>query len=390
MTTNENGGTAATTTEPPKIVAAGGPIPVTMPLPPQSNDDNSQGGAAGGAATKTPEEIAAEAAAAESAKNKLPELSDDQLKELLKGKGIEFEGDFTGLKEKLKPAAAEPTAEEKAAAEAAMDKRMLETFMKGGGTPEVYVQLKQIASADLTELSKSEISREMKAAGFSDDDIKIIMAERYYQINVAELQKDENETDEDFAKRKELVEKKVKYGTGKLSNKALHIKTQADKILGGLRTEIQTEEMLAKEEAKFSSKVDEFAAKLPRKVAFELGKVNDQQIPPVEFEVTQGDIDTVVSTLKDPAKRQQFFFNEDNSLNLTNVAEVMLRNQYLEKALKATYLEGGTRQVEIFEKTFGGKLPSDLGVGGKSGGNNGRKGVVTSAGAPQPVSPATK
>lgn len=113
-------------------------------------------------------------------KNKPPELTDDQFKELLKGRGIELDDKgIDGLKEKLKPATAAIAPEEiekqKAAAETAFEKRMLDYFIANGGTPENFVALKQVAAADLKALSESEAAREMRGAGFTEDQIKAIM-----------------------------------------------------------------------------------------------------------------------------------------------------------------------------------------------------------------------
>lgn len=381
MSTEGSGGAAAEKT-PGKVVAAGAPEAgdLKIPIPPTPSPDDNGGG-------KTAEQIAAEAAAAEAAKGagSSAEPTPEQVKAFFQKHGIEWDGKEETLKEKFKPVTAEPTAEEKAAAEQALDKRMLDTFMKNGGTAEAYVQLKQIASADLKQLSVSEIKREMKEGGFDDTEIDLVLKERYYQLNPDELQKSDDETDEAFAKRKELAAKKVKYGTAKLETKATYVKKQAENILSGLRKAIDNQELLDKEETKFSSKVDEFVSKLPRKVTFQLGKVNDQEILPVDFDVKDEDIAPVVDTLKDPAKRNKFFFNEDNSLNLENVGSVMVRNAYLEKALKAVYREASDRQVDAFEKVFPGKSAKDIGVGGAAGRTTGRKGHVVSAGQPVPA-----
>lgn len=382
MSTEANGGAAVTEKTPGKIVSAGSPEPATLSLPAKKED-----GTDGGAGAKTQEQIDAEAkAAADAAKNGggAVEMNEAQLKAFFDKQGIEWDGKIETLKEKFKPPTIEPTEEEKKAAEAALDKRMLDIYMANGGSAEHYVQLKQIASADLKELSVSEIKREMKGAGFDDEEIALVLKERYYQLNPDELQREEGESDEAFAKRKDLVGKKVKYGASKLENKASYVKKQAENILSGLRKAIDNDQLLAKKEAEFSSKVDEFASKVPAKITFQLGKINDQEIAPVEFKVDQKDIDEVVSTLKDPVKRQQFFYNEDNSLNLTNVGEVMLRNKYLEQALKAVYREGTDRQVAAFEKIFPGSA-KDIGVGGAAGKTQGQKGKIVSAGAPVPA-----
>lgn len=329
-------------------------------------------------------------------KNKPPELTDEQFKELLKGRGIELDDKgIDGLKEKLKPAAAakapEDVEKEKVAAEAAFEKRMLDHFIANGGTPENFVALKQVAAADLKALSASEIHREMKEAKFTDEEIATVLKERYYQINPEELVQGDDETTEDFEKRKVLTEKKIAFGAKKLESKSSHIKKQAEDALSTLREVIKTQDLMAAEEVKHSERVEDFFKKAERKVKLELGKVKDKdgkESPSIEFDfpIPEEIITDVMGTLKDPAKRKQFLYNEDNSLNLDNVSKVLLENSYLKAALKDVFSEGGTRQVEAFEKMFPGRAAKDIGVGGATGGDqNKRKGVIVSRGAPEPV-----
>lgn len=393
-----------------KVVSAGPAVRAdVIPRFSKKEDLNAGDDGAGGTVLTDEQKLAAEKAAADAAaaggtqltdeqkaaleaeKNKLPEISDDQLKALLKTKGIEVDDKgFDGLKEKLtKPAEAAKSPEdierEKKEASDAFDKRMLDFFLQNGGKVEDFVALKKIASADLKELSQSEIVRELKENGFDDAEINAVLKERYYQINPEELVRDEdNETEEEFEARKKQIEKKIAYGSKKLESKASPIKKQAEDALSQLREAIKNQDLQQTEEANLSSKVDEVAKTLPRKMTFELGKVNDQEIPPVDYDVTEDDIAEVVSTLKDPGKRNNILYNTDNSLNINSVAGLLLKNKILESALKATYLEGGNRQVAAFEKRFPGRTAKDIGVGGAAGAN-GRKGHIVSAGQPERV-----
>lgn len=402
--TNTGTGGAAAAEEvktPGKIVGRGQPTfatPVTSievkneEAQPGANDNPADPPAAGADpnAGKTAEQIEAE-------KNKLLEMTDEQLAAVLKGKGIELEGGLEGLKEKLKAPAAQapaPTEEEKKKAEAAFEKRMLDHFIDNGGTVENFAALKQIASADLTQLSISAITKEMTEAGFEAEDISAILKERYYQLNPEELVRGEEETEEDFTKRKALTEKKIALGAKKLASKGTFIQKQATDALSVIRQAIEDQDLQKAEEAKISSKADEIASKLPRKMTFELGFLDDektQKIDPIEYVVQQSDIDDIVTTFKDEEKRKQFLYNQDGSLNLDNLMGVMLKNKILESGIKTGYIEGGNRQVAIFEKTFPSRSPQELGVGGASGGGNtGRKGVIASKGKAQPASPTYK
>lgn len=380
---------------PGKIASAGQPVLATVNTPTEQVVNSGEAGAGAAAAgEELTEEQKAAAAQAGAGKDTddLPELSDEQLKAIFAKKGIEgFDGNFETLKEKLKPAApagagAEPTAEEKAAAELAFEKRMLDHFIENGGTPETFVQLKQIASTDLKSLSDAQIRIELKEAGFDEDEIKAVLVERYYQINPEELEQGEDESEEDFDKRKKQIEKKVAYGSKKLESKSTHIKKEAEQALNTLREAINLKDLLGKKETEISSKVDEVVSKIPRKLTFELGMVNDQQISPVEYNVSEDDVAQVAAVLKDPATRKQLLYNEDNSLNLDRISDLLLKEKMFESAIKAVYLEGGDRQVALVETVFPGVKARDIGVGGNSGSaKNGRKGHIVSAGQPTPA-----
>lgn len=343
------------------------------------------GGAAGGAGAELTDEQKAEAARLAEGEKPV-EMTDEQLKKVLEGRGIKIEGDFESLKNKLNAPApgAEKTPEQKAEEEKAFEKRMLDHFIANGGSLETFMNLKQVASMDLKELSAAQVKIELEKEGFTPEEINTVLKERYYQLNPEELAQGENETPEEFAARKALVEKKIAFGSKKLESKSAHIKKQAEEGLAGLRSAIETQDLLAAKEAEFVSRIDTVASKLPSKVTIELGKVNDQQQAPVEYEVKPEDVAELVSTLKDPAKRKNILFNEDNSMNLEAVANMMLRNKILEGAVKAGYIEGGNRQVEQFEKIFPGRTAKDIGVGGAPSGTTlGRKGVFKEAGKPE-------
>lgn len=355
--------------------------------PPDPNNAGAGNAAAGaaGAAGATENQNGAGA----QGQNQLPDLSDEQLEQVLKARGVTLPNGIAGLNgQQQKP---EPTAEEKAAAELAIEKRMLDHYTKHGGTVEQFVQMKQIAAMDLKDLSEAQIRNELKGEGFNDAQINSILVERYYQLNPDELQQGDEESDEDFNARKELVKKKVAYGAKKLQSSFSHIQQATKNGLQQLRDALAVEDQLAEQEAALVSTVDAIAKELPRKITFPLGKVNDQEVPPVEFEVSDAHVAAVVETLKDPSKRNQLLFNQDNSLNVQSLANLILRNQILEDALKAGYLDGGHRQVEAFEKIFPGRTAQSIGVGGNSQNAQGRKGHVVSAGAPVPANfPSTK
>lgn len=347
---------------------------------PDPNKPNTEGGAA------APDAGAAGAAAPAV----VPDITDEQLKEMLKAKGIEGFENLDGLKSLVTkataPAPPELTPEEKTAAALQLENRMLNLYLEKGGKAEDFVAIKQVVAADAKDLSLSELKRELKENGFDDSEIDSIIKERYYALDPATLTKGEDESEADFAKRKAMVEKKVAYGTKKLEGRSKHIKNEAESVYNGMKKAIENEDLQKRQQAEFASKVDAFAATLPRKMTVELGKSNDQDIAPVEYTVTEEDITAVVSTLKDPAKLKQTFYNPDGNFNLESVGKLLLRNQILESQLKVLYLEGGDRQVKAFEAKFGGKDPKDIGVGGPASTGATKKGQIAKAGTPQVAS----
>ena len=227
---------------------------------------------------------------------------------------------------------------------------MLDHHIANGGSAESYVALRQIASMDLKELSVAEI-KEMKESGFDDAEIDLVIKERYFQINPEEeLERTIEETDTEYEKRKKLEQKKATYGSTKLESRSKHTQTNAKGILEGLREAIKAEDLKKQQEVQFSSKVDEHSKTLSRKVTLELGEVDKTKLDPVTYNVSEADIAEVVAVLKDPKQRQQLFFNEDSTLNLTKVMDVILRNKYLESLAKASYLEGNDRAVAAFKR----------------------------------------
>lgn len=311
----------------------------------------------------------------------LPELSDDQLAKVLSKRGVNASIDE--IKSKLQPETPGETEEQKKAREALFEKRMLDHFIDNGGTIESFASLKEIASADLTKLSEAHIRRELIDGGFSEEDVNAILVERYYQINPEDVVKRDEETDEEFTARKEAVKKKVEYGTKRFTSIGENIQKQAKDALEKLRTAIKTSDLIAEKESEFSSTVDEVAKKLPRKEVFQLGKIDDIEIAPVEFNTSEDAITKAAQLLKDPVSRNQFFY-KDNQLNVENIMSILVKNYQLEESLKRVYLEGSKRQVDEFEKVFPGLKASDVGVGGNNAGSKGAvKGKITGAGKPQ-------
>ena len=198
------------------------------------------------------------------------------------------------------------------------------------------------------------------------------------------------ESDDDFNKRKEFLKKKVAAFTPNLETRSTHAKKNTETILNNLREAVKAEDSKKVQETQILSKVDEISKALPRELTFELGEVNNTKQAPVVYKVTDADIAEVAAEFKDSATRQKILLNEDKTLNLTGLMELKLRNRILESALKAAYIEGGNRQVAIVDKVFPG-YAKQLGVGGsQAAATQGRKGVIASAGQPEVAVPQRK
>lgn len=350
---------------------------------PQQNNQQQQAPVVENAAA--PAETNANVAATAAATPALPEVSDEQLRQLLEGKGIKFEGDFEAMKSKLttQPAPVELTPEQKADAEKALDQRMLNKFIADGGTAEDYVALKQIIAADKEQLALAARINELTAKGFTPEEAAEILKERYYKLNPEELVKSEDEDDDTFKKKKEFITKKANYGKEKFESRSSQIRQDAEARLNAIKEAIANEDAEVAAEAKFSSTVEEFSKTIPRKLTFELPEVEGKKLAPVEYDVKDSDVEAIADMLKDKAKRKQILFNEDGKLDLQKAFNLLLNNQVLKSAVTASYNEGGNRQVEEIKKVFPGS-PFEIGVGGTSV-RRAESGKIVKSGKPQVV-----
>lgn len=294
------------------------------------------------------------------------ELSDEELK-------AQYEKRF--------PTQAALTDEEKQKQADAFEKRMLDLYVEGGGKIEEFALLKQVATQDLTELSKAELTKELKAIGITDQThIDAIQKERYYQIEQAEI--DEIEDEEEKA----LAQKKFDYGKAKFESKGKALKENAEDFLNNLKEAVNQKDFFTKRENEVSANVDEHFSKLEKKMTLQLGKVDDTDIAPVEYEVPQEVIDKARARLNTTAARKQLLFNTDGSINHTNLADLVLKAELFESgtAAKTAYLTGADREVQKIEKIFPYRSASALGTG-TSQQNNGSAGKVAGLGKVQRV-----
>ncbi len=287
--------------------------------------------------------------------------------------------------EKRFPTQAALSDEEKQKQADAFEKRMLDLYVETGGKIEEFALLKHMASQDLTELSKAELTKELKVAGITDPaQIEAIQKERYFQKEQAEI--DEIEDEEERA----LAQKKFDYGKAKFESKGKVIKENAEDFLNNLKEGVNQKDFFTKREADISSNVDEHFSKLEKKMTLQLGKVDDTDIPPVEYEVPQEVIDKARTRLNTPEARKQLLFNADGSINHTKLSDLVLKAEMFESgtAAKTAYLTGAHREVEKIEKILPYRSASALGTGGTQATPDTSK-KVASFGKPQRVNGAT-
>lgn len=315
---------------------------------------------------------------------KTPELTDDQLKELLKLRGIEVNGTFEEIKNKLNPTI-EATEEEKKKIEVEKELLAQSIYIKNGGTLEQFAAIKSIANADEKELSQLSLRKELKEAGLDDSEIDEAIKQRYFQIELENIEQEFEESDEDFAKRKLKMEKLAKYGSSKMEGRGKMEKEKANRTLSNLYKAIETSDLqkreMEKEENELLSKVDEISKNAPRKITLQLGKADgsDAVIAPIEFEVKDEDIAEVAAELRNSETRNNILYTTDNKLNLQSLFELKLQNKLLNKQLLAVYHESASRQTEVFKSVFP-HAPSQLGFGSQAKNTNGQKGKFVSAG----------
>lgn len=308
------------------------------------------------------------------------EYTDDQRKAFLKEMFGDENVDVEAIKEKLKPATQEPTEAQKQKAASDKELRLMKIFVeKFNGTPEMYNLQKQIAGVDAKEFSKAEAIAEAIAAGFTEEEGKAIANERYYQNKIDALEQDfdNDETDEAFEARKASLQKKIDFGNKKLEAKSQYKIQQAKDFLTTLQKEAESEDLQRQADEQISSNVDEVLKAMPRKQTLELGKSNDIDLAPITHEVSEDSVEKVRSILKDPEQRNNFFNNQDGSLNLAKLTDVLLKSEEYNRIAKFALVEGEHRATQIFQSRFPATTAYELGVGGSMPKNNGNGKVVT-------------
>lgn len=286
----------------------------------------------------------------------------------------------------LNPDKVDLTPEQLVQKEKERDEKRLAIYLRGGGTIEQYAQIKQVKDMDLTELSKAELTRELKAKNFDDAAIAEIQKERYYQLNPDELEPEGDEDDEAFEARKAKLKQKVEFGTEKLNNRSAHLKNNAKLILDNLDKAIDAEDLQKQDEQKFIAKIDEYSKTMPRKLNIPLGKLNNDDLGTVDLEVPEATIAEITAQLKDKQAINKILYTEEGDLNHTRISELLLKEKLFDSGTREGFLSGRNDQIAKFEKVFPSRTASALGVGGSVNPNGSAgKGKVASFGKAQPI-----
>lgn len=283
-------------------------------------------------------------------------VTDDDILSFLKEKGINVESTDDVIN-RLKP---QPTKEESDAAERQQEVERIKAYVDNGGSVEEYNAIKEAATTKLSDLSLKIEKENLLRNGFSESEIESILSDEYFMSEFDDAYFEENGyTDEEKA----LFLKKQKYFKNKLSKSAEYIQQMAKDELDRLdqeRNRINAEKVQRKN---YSSKVDEYLKNFNRVEKLDIGKVNDKDVQPVEYQVSDSDLRTVGDILKNPDKVKQLFFNTDGTPKMEVVAGYLLAKQTESSKIKTAFFEGGSRQAEIIKNTFGAS-PYDIGVGG--------------------------
>lgn len=378
-----------TTVQTPKISSIGKVERVTMTFPQegqQESNSNTIDNSSDQSANQSNEGANAIKDANEAAvvdKTAAPTFTDQQLKEYFKTQGIEYEG-VDKLKDQLKPkdTPLAPTEEQIKAKELAKEKRLLDKFISGGGTAEQYVSLKTLASADQNVFAINQAKADLIKGGYTAEEADVFIKENLFQIEDAELEKEEDETEKQYKKRtKDFFAKQLAANSNPFIEKAKW-------ALQNLNEVIESEDLHAQQEVAFSAKIDEDFKALPRKLSIEIGEIGGKTVSPVDYDVSETDIAEVKAILKNPETRQQLLFNQDGSLNITRITQALLKEKAFDSASKISYLEAQTRTNEHWQKVFPARSAQELGVGGSQQRPNGQNGSkIAGVGKVQRVQP---
>lgn len=374
---------------PGKIVSAGVPqkanfAATTEGFAQPQPENNSNGNSAEQANATAPAAETKEAPTQQQAQpeNKIPELSDDQLKEILKGKGIDFE-DFDTLKKKVEytPPAPTLTEEEQKKAQIEEEKKLFALHQKRGGTVEQFAAFKSLLVTDPKELGIQKTILDLQKEGFLPEDAQKIAREMHLQVSDEDLALIEDEEE------RKLLQKKRDFGLKKQESRGLYTQNTAKSYFDSLKQELQELETEKKKMEQHSAKAVEAIKNFQRKQTITLGERDGAELTPIEFDLAQHEevLNEVLEIVKDPVKLEKHLYTKEGDLNLDFLIPHLVNSVSREKAAKVAFHTGETKMVEHYESKMSSKPPA-LGSNGKP---EGQKGKLVAAGTPQVFRPSS-
>ena len=311
---------------------------------------------------------------------KAPELTDDQLKEILKGKGISFD-DFDSLKKKLETPApvSTITEEEQRKIDFDNEKKLFDIHTKRGGTVEQFAALKGLLSAEAKDLGVQKIITDLQKEGFSAEQAANIAKKMHLQITDEELEQIDDEDE------KALLKKERDFGSKKQENRGLYTKNTAKSYFDSLKAELQDMQTEKEKMEQHTAKAVDAIKNFQRNQTLELGEYEGVQLGQVDFNVSDDVLNEVLDIVKDPEKLEQHLYTKEGDLNLDFLIPHLVNSIAREKNAKHSFLSGQTKAIDHMKSTFGSTTPS-LGSNAKP---EGQKGKIVGAGKPQPFRPTT-
>lgn len=263
------------------------------------------------------------------------------------------------IKERLSytPPPATPTEEEEKRKLQESENKVVEKFLKGGKTAEEYTNYKQVANADARELAIQSLRLDMAKKEYSESQIEKTIKAITLEVSQEEIDEMYEEDKADYLKQKEVAEKMLK-DNGEL------IKKQAQANIDFYKNQITDEESEATKIEQHATNVVGAINGFDKKMSITLGKYDDVDLPPVDFNFSDDVIKNVQSEIVDAVKFENNFLKQDGSLNLEYFVPILAKAKAFEEAVKTGYLQGRHNQVEFYQSTFGGSKP-DLGGGSK-------------------------
>lgn len=310
-------------------------------------------------------------------------ITEEQLTDYFNKQGIKYEG-IEKFKEKANyEPHVEPTQEQKDAAAKAKEVKALNKFIESGRTGDEFYAIKSIVDAEENQFSINLAKTNLMKAGLTEEEATDFVKEKYFQVDDAEIEQEEDEIDREYKKRLKGIFSK------QLTDISTPIKTKAAGILADLYSAIDSEDLQAKQEVITSAKIDDDFKALPRKLQIEIGEIGGKTVSPVDYEVSETDLAESKKLLKDAvAQRNNFLYNQDGSLNITNLSQIISKAKAFDSAAKVSFLEGMDRMTKEMQKVFPAGSAQELGVGGSSSNPNGNQnGKVASFGKIQRVKP---